>query len=269
MRIRLRFTKAGKVRFTSHRDVARMWERAIRRVGLPVSYSEGFSPRAKLHFGLALSTGHESIAEYLDVDLDGEASPDAAAVDTHALPGLLTPALPVGIDATAAAVIPAGTPSLQQAVTSCTWRINVTDVKPQEIATAIDRAMAAETLMLTRTRKGSEVTDDVRPYLLDLTEVVPTDSGTELSAHLATQPRWTTDQRTAVRSEQRFGRRTGHPNAPMDLARRRVAGASPARRDVSVARGEACVMRREHLDDRYRRRRSRRAANTGAAPNRR
>jgi radical SAM-linked protein len=189
MRIRLRFTKAGKVRFTSHRDVARMWERAIRRVGLPVAYSEGFSPRAKLHFGLALSTGHESIAEYLDVDLDAEASPDAAAVDTQALPGLLTPALPVGIDATAAAVIPAGTPSLQQAVTSCTWRINVTEVTPQEIATAIDRAMAAETLMLTRTRKGSEVTDDVRPYLLDLTEVVPTDSGTEFSAHLATQPR--------------------------------------------------------------------------------
>jgi len=189
MRIRLRFTKTGKVRFTSHRDVARMWERAIRRVGLPVSYSEGFSPRAKLHFGLALSTGHESLAEYLDVDLDGEASPDATPVDTHALPGLLTPALPVGIDATAAAVIPAGTPSLQQAVTSCTWRINVTDVEPHQIAAAIDRAMAAETLMLTRTRKGSEVTDDVRPYLLDLTEVVPTDSGTELSAHLATQPR--------------------------------------------------------------------------------
>ena len=43
--------------------------------------------------------------------------------------------------------------------------------------------------MLTRTRKGSDVTDDVRPYLLDLTGVVPTDSGTELSAHLATQPR--------------------------------------------------------------------------------
>src|SRR6476661_1404274 len=192
MRIRLRFTKAGKVRFTSHRDVARMWERAIRRVGLPVSYSEGFSPRAKLHFGLALSTGHESIAEYLDIDLDREASADAADAadaDIQALPGLLTPALPVGIDATAAAVLPAGTPSLQQAVTSCTWRINVADVTPQEIATAIDRAMAAETLMLTRTRKGSEVTDDVRPYLLDLTEVVPTDSGTELSAHLATQPR--------------------------------------------------------------------------------
>ena len=84
MRVRLRFTKAGKVRFTSHRDVARMWERAVRRAGLPVSYSEGFSPRAKLHFGLALSTGHESIAEYLDVDLDAGPGEEVAAPDVEA-----------------------------------------------------------------------------------------------------------------------------------------------------------------------------------------
>ncbi len=44
-RVRLRFAKLGKVRFTSHRDVARIWERALRRAGLPVAYTEGFSPR--------------------------------------------------------------------------------------------------------------------------------------------------------------------------------------------------------------------------------
>ena len=54
MRVRLRFTKQGKVRFTSHRDVARTWERVLRRAGLPVASTEGFSPRPKVHFGLAL-----------------------------------------------------------------------------------------------------------------------------------------------------------------------------------------------------------------------
>ncbi len=191
MRIRMRFTKLGKVRFTSHRDVARMWERAVRRVGLPVSYSEGFSPRAKLHFGLALSTGHESTAEYLDLDLDVPEDDGGSRPSPHvaALPALLTPALPVGVDAMAAAAVPSGTPSLQQAVTSCTWRISVSGAEPPEIASAIGRAMAAQTLMLTRTRKSTEVTDDVRPYLLDLTAVAPTDTGTEFVAHLATQPR--------------------------------------------------------------------------------
>ena len=51
-------------------DVARMWERALRRAGLPLAYTEGFSPRPQLSFGLALPTGCESLAEYLDVVLD-------------------------------------------------------------------------------------------------------------------------------------------------------------------------------------------------------
>jgi len=69
VKVRIRFTKQGKVRWTSHRDVARIWERALRRAGLPVAYTEGFSPRPRLSFGLALPTGYESDAEYLDVDL--------------------------------------------------------------------------------------------------------------------------------------------------------------------------------------------------------
>ena len=76
MRARIQFSKTGKIRWTSHRDVARMWERAFRRIELPLAYSEGFSPRPKVSFGLALSTGHESLAEYLDVELRGE--PDVA-----------------------------------------------------------------------------------------------------------------------------------------------------------------------------------------------
>ena len=72
-RLRLRFTKTGKVRFTSHRDVARMWERALRRSQLPVAYSQGFVPHPLVSFGLALPTGCESRGEYLDVRLEGAA----------------------------------------------------------------------------------------------------------------------------------------------------------------------------------------------------
>lgn len=94
MEVRIRYAKVGKVRFLSHRDMARVVERAVRRAGLPVAYSQGFSPRAKLHFGLALSTGYESYAEYLDVDFDGAAEdlPEAEAVA-----GLLQPHVPPGI----------------------------------------------------------------------------------------------------------------------------------------------------------------------------
>ena len=79
-RVRVRFSKHGKVRFTSHRDVARIWERALRRARVPVAYSAGFNPRPKIAFGLALSTGYSSDAEYLDVELDPD---QAASIDTE------------------------------------------------------------------------------------------------------------------------------------------------------------------------------------------
>ena len=67
-KLRLRATKLGKIRFTSHRDMARVWERALRRAELPVASSQGFTPRPRISFGLALPTGAESIAEYVDID---------------------------------------------------------------------------------------------------------------------------------------------------------------------------------------------------------
>src|SRR6478672_6634244 len=79
MKVRIRFSKLGKIRFTSHRDVARIWERALRRAAVPVAYTEGFSPHPKLSFGLALSTGHESLGEYLDVDMRRRPQPTSTS----------------------------------------------------------------------------------------------------------------------------------------------------------------------------------------------
>src|ERR1700704_1991654 len=114
-KVRIRFAKLGKIRWPSHRDTARMWERAFRRVQLPLAYTQGFSPRPKVSFGLALPTGAESVAEYLDVELAAEtvSEPDAS------LSGRLTTALPLGIDVTAMAVVDDRADSLQESVTAC------------------------------------------------------------------------------------------------------------------------------------------------------
>ena len=184
MRIRLRFSKLGKVRWTSHRDVARMWERAFRRISLPLAYTQGFSPRPKVSFGLALSTGHESVAEYLDVELA-----PGAAVDATTLPATLTPALPVGIDVQAAVTIDDRAGSLQEEVTSCDWLVEVAGASPTELDGLVGVALAADSIVVTRRRKGHDVTDDVRPAILAL-EAASTDAGVPvLRAELATQPR--------------------------------------------------------------------------------
>ena len=193
MKARVRFSKLGKLRFLSHRDLARLWERSLRRAGVAVAYSEGFSPRPRLHFGLALSTGHESLGEYLDVDL----APDAG-VDVGDLPKLVNAVLPDGITAQVAIPVEPGTPSLQQAVTSCSWQLEVVGATPEEAADAVARVLAADALPIRVERKGAEVDLDARPAIVAVESAGPAGPppgvtvihpSTVLVAELATQPR--------------------------------------------------------------------------------
>jgi hypothetical protein len=210
-RLRLRYSKLGKIRFTSQRDVARMWERALRRSGLPVAWSEGFSPRPLLSFGLALPTGAESLGEYVDVRLDpvgvgagpGAApgggsgtgpgpglaevpgagpGPDPAEELRQSvlaalgrgggdLAGLLTPLLPEGITVQAAAPVPHDTGSLQQEVTSCNWEMEVHGVAPRELTARVERLLDASSVVVRRVRKGRPVEDDLRPGVRTLAVV--------------------------------------------------------------------------------------------------
>lgn len=183
MRLRVRFQKLGKVRWTSHRDVARMWERACRRVRLPLAWTGGFSPRPKLSFGLALPTGAESVAEYLDLELVED-----TAVDMAGLPAMLSDALPAGLDVVRVAALEAGTPSLQQDVTSCSWRLEMR-ASLERVAGAIDDGLRSPTLVIERERKGERSADDVRPAILSLDASALGPGQVQIDAVLATQPR--------------------------------------------------------------------------------
>jgi radical SAM-linked protein len=190
--VRFRFSKMGKIRFTSHRDVARMWERALRRSRLPVALSQGFSPHPLLSFGLALPTGCESQGEYLDARLE---SADAGNIPEEELPGLLTPLLPDGVVVQAARVIGVAEGSLQQEVGSCDWELEVHGVGGQELQERVERMLAAPSLTIHRERKGRQTEDDIRPAILTLS--VTQEDGSEqggnpigrLRAELATHPR--------------------------------------------------------------------------------
>jgi radical SAM-linked protein len=199
MRIRLRFTKLGKIRFTSQRDVARMWERALRRAELPLAYTAGFSPRPQLSFGLALPTGCESLAEYLDVVLD-EHRPETADVEVSGLPARLTDLLPEGIDVEEAAPVDRRADSLQQQVTSCSWTMRVGGVSRRQLEEQVESLLAAPTVLIVRERKGREELDDLRPSVLALAVCDDPAPGSDpvgpgrpssvgVVAELATQPR--------------------------------------------------------------------------------
>ncbi len=196
MLIRFRFAKLGKIRFTSQRDVARMWERALRRAGLPLAYTEGFSPRPQLSFGLALPTGCESLAEYVDVAFDGS-HPAAGAVEPASLPGVLSDLLPAGIEVEEAELVVRGGESLQQAVTFCSWTMRLAGIPRGELEDRVAVLLAAPEVPIVRERKGREVHDDLRPAVRALAVAGADDDRVEdpsgrtvgLRSELATQPR--------------------------------------------------------------------------------
>jgi radical SAM-linked protein len=168
-----------------------MWERAFRRIDLPLAYTEGFSPRPKVSFGLALSTGHESLAEYLDLELDPSR---VDGLEIEALPARLSAALPAGVEVAAAAVLAERTDSLQHEVTSCRYEIVAAGANITELREFAAQALAAESLVVTRERKGQSVIDDIRPAILSLhvlAEATAADGtpAVSLEAELATQPR--------------------------------------------------------------------------------
>ena len=186
MRVRLRWSKQGKIRFCGHRDAARTWERAVRRAELPVAYSQGFSPRPRISFGLALATGQESVAEYLDVDL--RATPEELYDWAACMPERLSAVLPDGMTVTDACPLRPGAASLQEAVTSCTWEFAIPDGDVAPAAAWAERVQSADSLPLQRERKGKSTTSDVRTAVGDL-HILDASVGSVLVAELGTKPR--------------------------------------------------------------------------------
>jgi radical SAM-linked protein len=198
-RIRVRYTKTGRIKYTSQRDVARVFERALRRARLPVAYSEGFSPRPLLSFSLALPTACESLAEYVDLRFDARSeTPGGLRVDERAssddlaqIADLLDGLLPDGLEVVSAAVLEGSEGSLQEEVTSCSWIVEVTGMSAVELEERVASVLDAETIPVERERKGRRVSDDLRPGILRLTvEGTGASPGVlRLDAELATKPR--------------------------------------------------------------------------------
>src|SRR5262245_64493343 len=90
-RVRLRYAKRGRLRFTSHRDFARAFERALRRANVPMAYSAGFTPHPRISYLGAAPTGTASEAEYVEIGL-------AAALPADEVAARLDAALPAGLD---------------------------------------------------------------------------------------------------------------------------------------------------------------------------
>jgi radical SAM-linked protein len=176
--VRLRFAKRGKVRFVSHRDLARTFERAFRVAALPLAFTQGFSPRPKVSLGLALGVGHESDAEYLDLEL-------VEPIEVDVLPAALGGALPEGVEVNGVAQLVPRAPALQEAITTVEYHLRPAALAGSVLHDTVAHVLAADELRIETTRKGRPVVEDLRPGIFQL--VVLDDD--LLHAEVATKPR--------------------------------------------------------------------------------
>lgn len=168
MKARISYSKMGKIRFTGHRDVARIWERSLRKAEVPVALSTGFTPRLKMAFGLALPTGAESLVELLDVSFADESGLGVDDLDEVAR--RIDTSLPVGMAVTGIRECAASEASLQEDVVATTW---VMAVDAPDVTTHLERVNAAGEVWLERERKGETRRDDIRPGILYLGLIGP------------------------------------------------------------------------------------------------
>lgn len=159
-RLRIRYAKRGRLRFTSHRDFARAFERAVRRARIPIGFSSGFSPHPKISYANAAPTGSASEAEFLEIGLTVPQDPD------HVLRAL-DEALPPGLDILD--VVVADTPgSLADRLQASTWLITFEGADPENMVTAVAAFLAAEDVAVDRMTKRGMRAIDVRSAVVRL-----------------------------------------------------------------------------------------------------
>jgi radical SAM-linked protein len=145
-RLRIRYAKRGRMRFASHRDFSRAFERALVRARVPMAYSSGFHPHPRISYAGAAPTGSESEAEYVEIGLAQETEP-------RTVHELLDESLPPGLDVLEVVASTGG--ALHDRLEASRWRITVPGAPPAAASSAVERFLAADTVTVERmTKKG-------------------------------------------------------------------------------------------------------------------
>jgi radical SAM-linked protein len=159
-RLRVRYAKRGRARFTSHRDFSRAFERALRRAGVPMAYSSGFSPHPRISYANASPTGAASEAEYLEIGL-------SQACDPAKVQLALDAALPPGLDVVE--VVPAPPGALADLLTGSRWAVDVVGVDEAVLQAAVAALLAQPSVQVERMTKNGLRLFDARAAVISLT----------------------------------------------------------------------------------------------------
>ena len=162
MRIRITFAKTAEMRYTGHLDLHRAWERLMRRAGLPLAYTQGFSPHPRINLASALPLGFTGAAEVVDIWLEQELPLDEITT-------ALRQAVPPGLRIEQVEAIDERAPTLQTVLQASEFAITLLEPVPD-----LDHRRAALLAAkdIPRERRGKSY--DLRPLILEL-QILPPD----------------------------------------------------------------------------------------------
>lgn len=161
-RLRIRFSRGEELKYISHLDLMRLWQRAFNRAGIALAYSEGFNPHPRMSLALPLALGVTSEAELMDIVLEKFLSP-------HAFTAMVGPQTPHGITIEGVFNTPLNLPSLQSQVRQAEYIVVIaTDKTKIEIESTINSLLDKASLPWQHQRDTGPHKYDLRPLIDDL-----------------------------------------------------------------------------------------------------
>jgi radical SAM-linked protein len=157
MRMTLRFSRLGMVKYISHIEQIEVFRRAARRSGLPVAYTAGFSPQVKSSYGPPLSVGHESLCEYMELYFTEKVTPE------NVIAGF-SENLPHGFSIISAKRVPLNFPSIDILVNVAEFSIKNIIVEKS----LIDEFLSLDSIIVQKQKKEKIVEIDAKPLIRQL-----------------------------------------------------------------------------------------------------
>lgn len=162
-KIRVEFSRGEEVKYISHLDTLRTFERAVRRAGIPIAYSQGFNPRPIMSFGLPLAVGVTSSTEYVDVEVQEDIAPEELVIG-------LNNNLPKGFNIHFAEYINSSE-SLMASIGVASYEVVIevgNEVNRRQMEDYLDAIMKEDSLVVEKEKKGKTKKIDILPYIYEL-----------------------------------------------------------------------------------------------------
>lgn len=178
MKLRIKFSKHGALKFIGHLDVMRFFQKAIRRAELDITYTGGFSPHQVMSFAAPLGVGLESNGEYMDIEVNYEVTD----ITSKEILTKLNQQMVEGMSILEVKALPEQAGNAMASVAAATYSINFREGYAPDFSlkAAIEKFYNQQEITVTKKTKKSEITFDMKPYIFSL-EATPDNLGISMT----------------------------------------------------------------------------------------